>query len=256
MKVRAKKKLGQHFLKNRNLAEQIVNSLQQPDIEQIVEVGPGMGVLTEFILQKTNNCSFIELDNEAVLYLTLNLPEIRNKIINKDFLHIDLDSFGDKIAVIGNFPYNISSQILFKILDYKERVVELVGMFQKELADRVLSPHGSKVYGIISIFIQAYYNVEHIMDLSPEEFSPPPKVYSSVIRLTRNNVQQLNCNEKLFWQLVRQTFNQRRKMIRNTIKSLNLPEDFTSEYLTKRPEQLSVDDFIKLTNQIEQQSKN
>ncbi len=254
MKVRAKKKLGQHFLKNRNLAEQIVTSLQRPDIEQIIEVGPGMGVLSEFILQKTNNCSFIELDSEAVLYLTLNFPEIRNKIINKDFLHIDLDSFGDKIAIIGNFPYNISSQILFKILDHKDRVVELVGMFQKELADRVLSPHGSKVYGIVSVFIQAYYNVEHIMDLSPEEFSPPPKVHSSVIRLTRNNVQQLDCNEKLFSQLVRQTFNQRRKMIRNTIKSFNLPDNFTSEYLTKRPEQLSVADFVKLTNQIEQYS--
>ncbi len=254
MKVRAKKKLGQHFLKNKELAKTIVNSLQQPDIEQIVEVGPGMGVLSEFILQKTKNCSFIELDNEAVLYLTLNFPEIRNKIINKDFLHIDLSSFGDKIAVIGNFPYNISSQILFKILDHKDRVVELVGMFQKELADRVLSPHGSKVYGIVSVFIQAYYNVEHIMDLSPEEFSPPPKVHSSVIRLTRNNVKQLDCNEKLFWQIVRQTFNQRRKMIRNTIKSFNLPDNFTSEYLTKRPEQLSVADFVKLTNQIEQAS--
>ncbi len=252
MKVKAKKRLAQHFLKDKSIANDIVNALQNSDIEHIVEVGPGMGILSEFILQKTKNCSFIEIDEESISYLKYEFPEIRDKIINQNFLKIDLSQFGKQIAVIGNFPYNISSQILFKILEHKETVVEMVGMFQKELADRVISAHGSKVYGIVSVFIQAYYDVEHLIDLSPEEFNPPPKVHSSVIRLTRNNVKKLDCNEKLLHRVVHQTFNQRRKMIRNTIKIFNLPDNFTSEYLTKRPEQLSVADFVKLTNQIEQ----
>ncbi len=251
MTVRAKKRLAQHFLKNKNIAKHIVNSLQLTDIENIVEVGPGMGILSEFILEKTTNSSFIEIDKEAIAYLHKNFPKIKGKIINEDFLKIDLNQFGTKIAIIGNFPYNISSQILFKILEHKNIVTEMVGMFQKEVADRIISKPNKKSYGILSVFIQAYYNAEHIINLSPDEFLPPPKVNSSVIRLTRNNTEKLNCNEKLFWQVVKQTFNQRRKMIRNTIKSFNLSPNFTSEYLIKRPEQLSVDDFVKLTNQVE-----
>lgn len=252
MKVKAKKRLGQHFLNNQEIAESIVDSLQNADVDHIIEVGPGMGILSEFILDKPLSSSFVELDTESVEYLNDNFPHIRGKIINKDFLKLDLDNnFGNKIAVIGNFPYNISTQILFKALEHKNKVVELVGMFQKEVADRVISKPNSKVYGITSVFIQAYYHVDYLMTIKPEEFTPPPKVHSAVIRLTRNSVKQLDCNEKLFWQLVKQTFNQRRKMIRNTIKSLNLKDGFVSEYLSKRPEQLSVDDFITLTNQIE-----
>lgn len=255
MKVKAKKRLAQHFLRDSKIANDIVNSLQNTDIEHIIEVGPGMGILSEFILENEKNSSFVEIDEESIAYLKQEFPDIRDRIINQNFLKIDLSRFGDKIAVIGNFPYNISSQILFKILEHKNIVLEMVGMFQKELADRVISPPKSKVYGIISVFIQAYYDVEHLFDLSPEEFNPPPKVYSSVIRLTRNKVAKLDCDEELLWRVVHQTFNQRRKMIRNTIKSFNLNENFTSEYLTQRPEQLSVADFVKLTNQIEQNRK-
>ncbi len=257
MKVRAKKKLGQHFLNNNEIAQDIVDALQCADVERIIEVGSGMGVLSEFILDKPVKSSFVEIDIESIDYLNKNFPQIRGKIINKDFLKLDLENdFEDRIAIIGNFPYNISSQILFKMLEHKNKVVELVGMFQKEVADRVISKPNSKVYGIISVFVQAYYNVEYLMTVKPEEFIPPPKVNSAVIRLTRNKVEKLDCDEKLFWKVVKQTFNQRRKMIRNTIKLFNINDDFTSEYLTKRPEQLSVDDFVKLTNQIQLAMRN
>ncbi len=251
-KVKAKKKFGQHFLNDVGIAETIVNSLQTDKVDHVIELGPGMGVLTNFILQKTYKSSFIEIDNEAIDYLEQNFPDIKGKIIESDFLKVDLDAnFKGNLAIIGNFPYNISSQILFRMLDHKERVLELVGMFQKEVADRVVADPGSKVYGIISVFVQAYYSTEYLFTLGPEKFSPPPKVNSAVIRLSRNSVSKLDCDEKLFFRVVKQTFNQRRKMIRNTIKSFGIGETFESEFLTKRPEQLSVADFIKLTKQIE-----
>ncbi len=213
-RVKAKKKFGQHFLNDKGIAEEIVNSLQTKEVNHVIELGPGMGVLSEFILQKDYKSSFIEIDKEAIDYLIEKFPEIKERLIESDFLKVDLDqAFEGNLALIGNFPYNISSQILFRMLEHKERVLELVGMFQKEVAQRVISPPGSKIYGIISVFVQAYYNAEHLITLGPEKFSPPPKVNSTVIRLTRNNVTKLDCDEKLFYRVVKQTFNQRRKMI-------------------------------------------
>jgi len=250
--IKAKKNFGQHFLNDQNVAMEIVEALQAEGVDHVIELGPGMGVLSQFILKKDYKSSFVEIDNEAVDYLSEKFPEIEGRIIHKDFLRLNIDeNFSGKLALIGNFPYNISSQILFKVLDHKERVLELVGMFQKEVAERVVAPPGNKIYGIISVFIQAYYNTEIVKVLGPEYFSPPPKVDSMVIRLTRNNVTQLECNEVLFAKVVKQTFNQRRKMIRNTLKSFDLVDDFESEFLTKRPEQLGVADFVKLTNQVE-----
>jgi len=251
-RVRAKKKFGQHFLNDRSIAEAIVNSLKMVEIDQVIELGPGMGVLTEFILQKPYESVFIEIDKEAINYLNETYPQIQGRLIDSDFLKVDLDErFKGNLALIGNFPYNISSQILFRMLEHKERVLELVGMFQKEVADRVIAPPGSKVYGIISVFVQAYYDTENLFNLGPEKFSPPPKVNSAVIRLQRNKVAKLDCDEKLFFKIVKQTFNQRRKMIRNTLKSFGIGEGFESEFLTERPEQLSVEDFVKLTRQVE-----
>jgi 16S rRNA (adenine1518-N6/adenine1519-N6)-dimethyltransferase len=250
--LKAKKSLGQHFLNNLQKAAQIVDHLEATDVEHVIELGPGMGVISQFILKRFENCSFIEIDNDAVEYLANKYPEIKEKLVHKDFLKADIDIlFKGKIALIGNFPYNISSQILFKVLENKDKVTEIVGMFQKEVADRVTSKPGNRVYGILSVFIQAYYNTENLMVLGPEFFSPQPKVNSAVIRLTRNSVIKLECDEKLFVKVVKQTFNQRRKMIRNSVKALGLKEGFESEYLTKRPEQLSVSQFVDLTNQVE-----
>lgn len=251
-KVRAKKQFGQHFLNDEAIASEIVEALKAENIEHVIELGPGMGVLTKYILKKSYNSSFVEIDKESIEYLLKNYPEIEGRLINIDFLKLDLNKmFKGNLAFIGNFPYNISTQILFKMLDHKDRVLELVGMFQKEVAERVIANPGSKVYGITSVFVQAYYDTEYCLSIGPEKFSPPPKVHSSVIRLRRNNVTKLACDETLFFRLVKQTFNQRRKMIRNTLKSLGLKEGFESEFLTKRPEQLSVANFIDLTNQVE-----
>lgn len=251
-KVRAKKNFGQHFLNNNDLAEKIVDSLQAIDVEHVIELGPGMGILSQFILKKEYKSSFVEIDTESIDYLTEKYPEMKDKIIQGDFLKVDIEkNFKGKLALIGNFPYNISSQILFKMLEHKNKVTELVGMFQREVAERVIAPPGSKVYGIISVFVQAFYNSETVMVLGPESFNPPPKVNSMVIRLSRNNVANLDCDELLFTKIVKQTFNQRRKMIRNTIKSFGIAENFVSEYLTERPEQMGVSDFVKLTNQIQ-----
>ncbi len=255
-KVRAKKKFGQHFLNDKGIAEKIVEALKADGIDHVIELGPGMGVLTEYILRRPYKSSFVEIDEEAISYLEQNFPEIKGRIIDSDFLKVDLDvNFKGNLAIIGNFPYNISSQILFKMLEHKDRVLELVGMFQKEVADRVVAAPGSKIYGIISVFVQAYYKTEYVFTLGPEKFNPPPKVNSAVIRLTRNDVDKLDCNEKLFFKVVKQTFNQRRKMIRNTLKSFGVGSEFESEYLTKRPEELSVFDFIELTRQVETEIK-
>ncbi len=247
--VVAKKYLGQHFLHDNNIAQKIVDSLNY-NYDTIIEVGPGMGVLTKKILdKKPNNFKVIEIDNESIDYLTNEFPFFAENIINDDFLKLDFSSFTNKdIAVIGNFPYNISTQIMFKILDNKEQVKECVGMFQKEVARRIACPPGSKEYGIISVLIQTWYNVEYLFNVSKGVFAPPPKVESGVIRLIRNDRVDLECNEKLFVNVVKTAFNQRRKTLRNSLKSLtnNIP----LIYAEKRPEQLKVEQFIEISNSI------
>jgi len=247
-KVKAKKHLGQHFLKDKNIAKKIVDGISS-DLNHILEIGPGMGILTQFLLEKKTSFSVVEIDSESVAYLKQNFEQLN--IVEGDFLKIDLRHFGDNIGVIGNFPYNISTQILFKIFENRNIISEMVGMFQKEVADRIISPPGSKIYGILSVLMQAFYDTKKLLIVEPGVFHPPPKVRSMVIRLTRNNVQKLDCNEELFVKIVKATFNQRGKTIRNSIKYIVATPDFQSEFLSKRPEQLSVNDFIKLTKEVE-----
>jgi 16S rRNA (adenine1518-N6/adenine1519-N6)-dimethyltransferase len=250
--VRAKKHLGQHFLTDKNIAAKIVDSLR-PDgrFGHVLEVGPGMGVLSDFLLQKTEyETSLIDIDTESYDFLKKKYPQLGTRLINADFLELDFKSiFPESFAIIGNFPYNISSQILFKVLDNRQQVVEVVGMFQKEVAERCAAKPGSKEYGILSVFLQAYYKVEYLFTVKAGVFNPPPKVLSAVIRLTRNDKQTLDCDEKLFWQIVKAGFNQRRKTLRNAISSLINKEKLTDEpVLDLRAERLSVEDFVKLTN--------
>jgi len=252
--VRAKKHLGQHFLTDKNIAAKIVESLR-PDnrYTQVLEVGPGMGILSDFLLQKSEyETSLIDIDTESYQYLQKKYPELGKRLINADFLDMDFPAFfNGPMAIIGNFPYNISSQILFKVLDNRQQVVEVVGMFQKEVAERCSSKPGSKEYGILSVFLQAYYKVEYLFTVKAGVFNPPPKVLSAVIRLTRNVTSELSCDEKLFWQVIKAGFNQRRKTLRNALSSLINKEKMTEEkMLDLRAERLSVDDFVKLTNQI------
>ncbi len=250
-RVKAKKFLGQHFLKDKKIAEEIVNSLTCKNLEHVLEVGPGMGILSEFLLKKDYDTSFIEIDDESVEYLNQNFPEMEGKILHQDFLKMDIQSLeANNIAIIGNFPYNISSQILFRLYENRNKVKELVGMFQLEVAKRVISKPGNKVYGILSVLIQAFYNTSEVLTLEPEAFNPPPKVKSMVIRLERNDIEKLDCDEKLFFRVIKSTFNQRRKTIRNSLKSLMNITDFQSEYLGQRPEQLSVEEFVRLTNEV------
>ena len=252
MTVRAKKHLGQHFLIDDSIAERIVNGLTFNNYNSVVEIGPGMGVLTQFLIEKSTDLIIFEVDNESVGYLHVNYPKLIGKVYEQDFLKVNFfeEPFqkGWAGAIIGNFPYNISSQILFKVLDNRNQVPEVVGMFQKEVAERVTSPAGSKAYGVISVLLQAYYNMEYLFTVEPDSFNPPPKVRSGVIRLTRNNVQKLDCDEVWFKRIVKATFNQRRKTIRNGLKSLpNGVFESNHILLTKRPEQLSVTEFIELT---------
>lgn len=252
--VRAKKHLGQHFLTDKNIAGKIVESLR-PDNKytQVLEVGPGMGILSDFLLQKKEyEVSLIDIDTESYLYLQKKYPQLGSRLINADFLAMDFSAFfNGHMGIIGNFPYNISSQILFKILDNRQQVIEVVGMFQKEVAERCSSKPGSKEYGILSVFLQAYYKVEYLFTVKAGVFNPPPKVLSAVIRLTRNGAQQLNCDEKLFWQVVKAGFNQRRKTLRNALSSLINKEKMTDDKLLDlRAERLSVADFVTLTNLI------
>ncbi|QXV66409.1 16S rRNA (adenine(1518)-N(6)/adenine(1519)-N(6))-dimethyltransferase RsmA [Mucilaginibacter sp. 21P] len=252
--VRAKKHLGQHFLTDKNIASKIVESLR-PDngYKQVLEVGPGMGILSDFLLQKPDYEVFlIDIDTESYNFLQKKYPQLGSKLINADFLELDFKaSFDEKTAVIGNFPYNISSQILFKILDNRDQVIEVVGMFQKEVAERCNAKAGSKEYGILSVFLQAYYKVEYLFTVKAGVFNPPPKVLSAVIRLTRNQTAALNCDEKLFWQVVKAGFNQRRKTLRNALSSLINKEKLADNTtLDLRAERLTVDDFVKLTNEI------
>lgn len=253
--VRAKKHLGQHFLTDKNIAEKIVNSLQNAaGYKQVLEVGPGMGALSDFLLQKTAFETFmIDLDIESFDFLAKKYPQLGDKLINGDFLALNFkDVFVGKMGIIGNFPYNISSQILFKVLENRERVVEVVGMFQKEVAERCASKPGSKEYGILSVFLQAYYKVEYLFTVKAGVFNPPPKVLSAVIRLTRNEVEELDCDEKLFWQVVKAGFNQRRKTLRNALSSLINKENMVDNpKLDLRAERLSVADFVALTKEVE-----
>lgn len=250
--VRAKKNLGQHFLTDLNIAEKIVGSLSS-NSKNVLEIGPGMGVLTQFLFKKTTiNTIAIDIDRESIAYLKEKFPEYADQVVYGDFLKQDIQGIfnQEEFAVIGNFPYNISSQIFFKVLDHRAIIPEVVGMIQKEVAERLAAPPGSKTYGILSVLLQAYYKIDYLFTVHENVFNPPPKVKSAVIRLTRNEVIELGCDEKLFRQLVKTSFNQRRKMLRNTLKPFLSKGGFEHPFLTKRPEQLSVADFVELTNAI------
>ena len=249
-KVRAKKHLGQHFLKDLEIARDIAHSLSLNNYSKVLEVGPGMGVLTQFLIPLDIETFVIEIDKESVSYLKKYYPELNNHLIEGDFLKLPLQEiFKEPIAIIGNFPYNISSQILFKAIDHKDLIPEIIGMFQKEVAERVASPPGSKKYGVISVLLQCYYEIEYLFTVDETVFNPPPKVKSAVIRLRRNDRDKLECDEKKFVQLVKTAFGQRRKTLRNALKSLNLVDENTaSQYLSLRAEQLSVEDFMNLTS--------
>ncbi|HCT95103.1 MAG: 16S rRNA (adenine(1518)-N(6)/adenine(1519)-N(6))-dimethyltransferase [Bacteroidetes bacterium GWE2_39_28] len=255
MYVRAKKSLGQHFLKDPKIAKRIVDSLVLSDYNQndkidVIEVGPGTGVLTQFLANEpVINLKLVEIDSESVEYLKVHYPALESSLYEADFLRMKLeDIFKEEFIVIGNFPYNISSQIFFKVLDYKERVPQVVGMVQKEVAERLASPPGKKAYGILSVLLQAWYSIEYLFTVDENEFIPPPKVKSAVIRLLRNSRESLGCDEALFKAVVKTSFNQRRKTIRNSLKpligGLVLPESYL---FAKRPEQLSVEEFVELT---------
>ncbi len=253
-KVRPKKHLGQHFLRDLEAAQQIVNlqSLHR-DYNKVLEIGPGMGVLTQYLLQRTDFQTFVvEIDRESVAYLKEHFPVLEDRIFSQDFLQMNLaELFGNEpFGIIGNLPYNISSQIFFKVLEYKDLVMEIVCMLQKEVAQRIASPPGKKDYGILSVFLQAYYDIEYSFTVYPDAFIPPPKVDSGVIRLKRNNVEKLNCNEKKFVQVVKAGFNQRRKTLRNALKPIGL--NFEHDLLNKRAEQLGVAEFVLLTNLFEE----
>lgn len=252
MKVRAKKHLGQHFLKDLSVARSITDALSGESYTNIIEIGPGMGVLTQYLLTKDFITHVIELDRESVSYLQAEYPQLSQRIYSADFLKLNLETITDQpFALIGNFPYNISSQILFKALDYKDQIPEIVGMFQKEVAERIASIPGNKKYGIISVLVQAYYNIEYLFTVDEDVFDPPPKVKSGVIRLNRNDKKKLDCNEKFFKQVVKQAFSQRRKTLRNALKPLIGKSGFNDPKLELRAERLSVKDFVYLTNQLE-----
>ena len=249
--VKAKKFLGQHFLTDENIAARIVESLS-PDSHHVLEIGPGMGVLTKYLITKGDiDFHVVEIDRESVAYLHDHYPTL--DVIEGDFLKYDLTAlFHDSFSIIGNFPYNISSQILFKVYDNREQVTEVVGMFQKEVAERVAAGPGSKTYGILSVLLSAFYNIEYLFTVHEHVFNPPPKVKSAVIRLRRNDVKHLECDEKLFVQVVKAGFNQRRKTLRNALKQLNMPiENIGEDILAKRAEQLSVEQFIDITKTIQ-----
>lgn len=255
--VRAKKHLGQHFLTDKNIALKIVEALQPEELfTQVLEVGPGMGILSDFLLKQTAYQSYlIDVDTESYEYLDRKYPDLGGRLINADFLQLDFHSlFTGKVAVIGNFPYNISSQILFKILENRQQIPQVVGMFQKEVAERCTAAPGTKEYGILSVFIQAYYRVEYLFTVKAGVFNPPPKVLSAVIRLTRNGLEHLDCDEAFFWKVVKAGFNQRRKTLRNALSSL-IPKDRMGDdpVFDLRAERLSVSDFVTLTNLLRSQ---
>lgn len=252
MKVRAKKHLGQHFLRDQNIAKNIVDSLTlHQGYKQILEIGPGMGVLTQYLLPNPSfETHVIEIDRESVVFLREHFPTLSPRIVEGDFLRWHLTQLTEEpIGIIGNFPYNISSQIFFRVLDQRDQVPEVVCMLQKEVARRIASPPGNKEYGILSVLLQAYYDIEYLFSVPPGAFDPPPKVQSGIIRLVRNETRHLPCDEKLFSRVVKAGFNQRRKTLRNALKPLGYT--FESPYLDKRAEQLSVADFVRLTQTLE-----
>jgi len=255
MEVRAKKALGQHFLTDQSIARAIVDALSvNPSVPDALEIGPGMGVLTQYLIQREDlKMRMVEIDGESVEYLLTHFPGMQGKLIEADFLKLDMSKFfpGD-FRVIGNFPYNISSQIFFKILDYKDRIPEVVCMIQKEVADRIAEGPGSKVYGILSVLLQTWYDIEYLLPVGPGAFYPPPKVKSAVIRLRRNSRTELACDPALFKTVVKTAFNQRRKTLRNALKPLfREGMDTTDPVFDLRAERLSVEDFIALTSRFE-----
>lgn len=249
--VKPKKFLGQHFLTDLQIARQIADTLDDFSNIPAIEVGPGMGVLTQFLIEKKMDLTVIELDSESVPYLQENFPALNGHIIEADFLKLNLtDIYPEQFSIIGNFPYNISSQIFFKVLDYKEHIPCCSGMLQKEVAERIASKPGKKAYGILSVLLQAWYDIEYLFTVSETVFNPPPKVKSAVIKLVRNARTELGCDEKLFKTVIKTSFNQRRKTLRNSMKPM-LGKDneiYTDEIFNKRPEQLSVEEFVYLTN--------
>jgi len=247
VKVRAKKHLGQHFLKDKRIAAAIVDALRADGCDTVIEVGPGMGVLTQYLAErKFPSLRVVEIDTESVAFLRENVSGI-DEIIEGDFLVLDLGPLGGRIAVIGNFPYNISSQIFFMVLENRDRVTEVVCMLQKEVAERICSAPGSRVYGILSVLLRAWYDIEYLFTVNENVFSPPPKVKSAVIRLTRNERERLDCDEDLFVSVVKRCFNQRRKMIRNPLRMMIRADAGDMPYLSMRAEQLSVEQYVELT---------
>lgn len=254
--VRAKKHLGQHFLTDKHIAAKIVAALRpQLGYDTVLEVGPGMGILSDFLLQeKGYRTLLIDVDGESIQFLHNQYPQLGDSLIHGDFLTLDFQThITGQFAIIGNFPYNISSQILFKVLEERHRVIEVVGMFQKEVAERCAAAPGGKEYGILSVLVQAYYDVEYLFTVKAGAFAPPPKVLSGVIRLTRKRAETLGCDEKLFWRVVKAAFNQRRKTLRNAVSGV-IPKDKMGEspFYDLRAERLSVADFVILTNHISQ----
>lgn len=249
--VRPKKSLGQHFLTDLNIAHKIVEQLS-PGLEMVIEVGAGTGVLTQYLVDDLRERFYvIEIDKESIAYLNTHFPQLGDHLVEGDFLKADLCQYGKQnMAVIGNFPYNISSQIFFQVLKYKEQIIEVVGMVQKEMAERMGAKEGSKTYGILSVLMQAWYDIDYLFTVHENVFNPPPKVKSAVIKMRRNKVIDLGCDEKLFVRVVKQAFNQRRKTLRNSLRPMLSPDIIDHEIFNKRPEQLSVQAFIDLTNLI------
>tara|TARA_A100001011_G_scaffold399937_1_gene511210 strand:- start:43276 stop:44061 length:786 start_codon:yes stop_codon:yes gene_type:complete len=251
--IRAKKKLGQHFLMDLNIARRIAETLDHNNCEKVLEIGPGMGVLTQFLIAKISDLRLIEIDSESVNYLKRKYIKLENKVIEGDFLRLDLKKvFGMKpFAIIGNFPYNISSQIIFKTLEYRTQIPFFSGMFQKEVAERICELPGSRKYGILSVLTQLFYQTDFLFEVPPGVFKPPPKVNSAVIRLVRLENFNLECDEKLLFQIVKLSFQQRRKTIRNSLKVMNIPKKLTEDAIFDlRPEVLQGSDFIELTKSI------
>jgi 16S rRNA (adenine1518-N6/adenine1519-N6)-dimethyltransferase len=258
LSVKAKKHLGQHFLRDENIAKKIADTLSLSGYTNVLEIGPGMGVLTKYLLEKDITTYVIEIDTESVVYLQTHYLNLAPRIIEKDFLKYDLNEVfkSEQFAIIGNFPYNISSQIVFKTLEMRDQILEFSGMFQKEVAQRICEKEGSKNYGILSVLTQAFYDAEYLFTVPPSVFNPPPKVDSGVLRLTRKENYNLPCDEKLFFRVVKTAFQQRRKTLRNSLKTFNLSDNLKANVIFgKRPEQLSVDEFIELTGLIEKDSE-
>ena len=250
--VKAKKHLGQHFLKDLNIAQKIADTLSLANYKKVVEIGAGMGVLTQFLLKKDTEVYVVEIDKESVAYLEAHYPELRGKIIADDFLKYDIAGYlREPFAIIGNFPYNISTQIVFKLLELRDYVPEFSGMFQKEVAERICEREGSKTYGILSVLVQAFYEATYLFTVSEGVFNPPPKVKSGVLRLVRKPDYHLDCDEALFFTIVKMAFNQRRKTLRNSLKSLLTNESLKKNSIfDKRPEQLPWQDFVFITKEI------